>query len=58
MHILIVDDEPLARLRLQRLIDALPDYTVIGEAANGDEAIEATLRLDPDIVLTDIRMPR
>lgn len=57
MHILIVDDEPLARQRLQRLIEALPDYTVVGEAANGDEAIEATLRLDPDIVLTDIRMP-
>lgn len=57
MHILIVDDEPLARVRLRRLIEAIPNYSVVGEASSGDEAIESTLRLDPDVVLTDIRMP-
>jgi len=57
MHIIIVDDEPLARMRLKRLLDAQPRVTKIDEAANADQALKLTLETDPDILLMDIRMP-
>ena len=57
MKILIVDDEPLARTRLRDLLDELDEYTVIGEAGNGREALEKAETLQPDIILMDIRMP-
>jgi len=57
MKILIVDDEPLARSRLQNLLEALPDLAVIGEARNGQQALELVQRHQPDVVLLDIRMP-
>jgi two-component system response regulator AlgR len=57
MKILIADDEPLARERLNHLIKEInPDYQLI-EAANGLEAIEQVNDEEPDIVLMDIRMP-
>lgn len=56
-RILIADDEPLARDRLRRLAEALPGYSVCGEAADGDGALRAVAELEPDIVLLDIRMP-
>ncbi|PIE83109.1 MAG: DNA-binding response regulator [Candidatus Contendobacter odensis] len=57
MHILIVDDEPLARDRLRTLLDRLADYQVCGEASDGLEALRLTQILHPDIVLLDIEMP-
>ncbi|NJD32932.1 MAG: response regulator transcription factor [Gammaproteobacteria bacterium] len=57
MRALIVDDEPPARERLRSLLGELDDVTVAGEAANGREALEMCARLDPDVVLLDIRMP-
>ena len=57
MKVLIVDDERLARDRLNRMVNTLHDYHVVGDAANGEEAIKQTMLLDPDIVLLDIRMP-
>ena len=57
MKILIVDDEPLARNRLQSLLSELPDTQVVGEAGNGQQALEMVQELQPDIVLLDIRMP-
>lgn len=57
MQILIVDDEELARSRLQRLLEGIPHCTVIGQAQNGDEALEKIQQLDPDLVFLDIRMP-
>ena len=57
MQILIVDDEKPARDRLQRLISSLEGYQVVGEAQNGEEALQQTERLQPDIILMDIRMP-
>jgi two-component system response regulator AlgR len=56
MRIVIVDDEPLARERLRRLIAEFPGYEVIGEADNGDSALELIERERPDVVLLDIRM--
>lgn len=57
MRVLIVDDEKLARDRLRELLSDIGDYTVIGEAMNGNEAVEKTMELNPDILLMDIRMP-
>jgi two-component system response regulator AlgR len=57
MRALIVDDEPPARERLRRLLGEIDDVTVAGEAANGREALEMCVRLEPDVVLLDIRMP-
>lgn len=57
MNILIVDDEPLARDRLKRMITALPGYTVVGFAGNGQEAVDMAQSAKPDIVFMDVRMP-
>ncbi len=57
MRVLIVDDEKLARDRLRELLSDIGGYDVIGEAMNGNEAVEKTAELNPDILLMDIRMP-
>jgi two-component system LytT family response regulator len=54
---LIVDDEAPARQRLQRLLAAMPEIEIVGEAANGLEAIERVGELKPDLLLLDIQMP-
>ncbi len=56
MRILIVDDERNARNRLQIMLEEL-DVEVVGEAANGVEALEMTRTLKPDLLLLDINMP-
>lgn len=57
MKILIVDDEKPARDRLRQLIDDAGRYEVVGEAGNGEQAIEMAAKAHPDVVLLDIRMP-
>ena len=57
MRVLIVDDEPLARDRLVRLVEEVDGFYSVGEAANGHEAVEKTNELHPDVVLMDVRMP-
>ena len=57
MEILIVDDEPLARQRLVRMIEKLGEHNIVAEAENADEALAAIDEHDPDIVLLDVRMP-
>ena len=57
MKTLIVDDEPLARRELRRLLAAFPRVEVVGEAANVDEARERIEALAPDVVFLDIQMP-
>jgi two-component system, LytTR family, response regulator len=54
---LIVDDEPLARTRLQRLLRARADVEVVGSAATADEAVEKITELAPDLIFLDIQMP-
>ena len=56
-RVLVVDDEAPARTRLRRLLDELPGWEVVGEAAHGREALRLAQQLHPDIVLLDIRMP-
>ncbi len=57
MKVLIVDDESLARARLRSIVADLADCEPVGEAANGREALQLSARLEPDVVLLDIRMP-
>jgi two-component system, LytTR family, response regulator AlgR len=57
MRVLIVDDEPPARERLKRLLEEIDGCELAGEANNGTEAIALAVRLAPDVVLMDIRMP-
>jgi DNA-binding NarL/FixJ family response regulator len=55
--VLIADDQALVRYGLRLIVDAQPDLTVVGEAANGAEAVERAGQLRPNVVLMDIRMP-
>jgi two-component system, LytTR family, response regulator len=55
---LIVDDEPLARKRVRRLLHEAPDLTVIGEAASGEEALRVIHERAPQVVFLDVQMPR
>ncbi|NUP73279.1 MAG: response regulator transcription factor [Sinomonas sp.] len=57
IRILIADDQALIRAGFRALLDAEPDMEVVGEAGTGAEAVAATRRLAPDVVLMDIRMP-
>ncbi|KAA9130847.1 response regulator transcription factor [Marinihelvus fidelis] len=57
LKILVVDDEQPARSRLKRMLADLPGWTVVGESASGDAALEDIRRLEPDAVLLDISMP-
>jgi DNA-binding NarL/FixJ family response regulator len=56
-RILLADDQELMRMGFRMVIDSQPDLEVIGEAANGREAIDSTRRLAPDVILMDVRMP-
>lgn len=56
-RVLVVDDESLVRRILKQILSSYQDLELVGEAANGDEAIAAVARLQPDIVVMDIRMP-
>lgn len=57
LRLLIVDDDALVRAGLRAVLGSEPDIEVVGEAGDGNEAIEQAAALSPDLVLMDIRMP-
>jgi DNA-binding NarL/FixJ family response regulator len=57
IRVVVADDQSLVRGGFRMIIDAQPDLEVVGEAADGQEAVAATAELAPDVVLMDIRMP-
>jgi DNA-binding NarL/FixJ family response regulator len=57
-RVLVVDDDPLVRSALGLMLGGQPDIEVVGEAADGQEGLQLTAKLRPDVVLMDIRMPR
>ncbi|GAA2598542.1 response regulator transcription factor [Winogradskya consettensis] len=57
IKVLIADDQAMVRQGFGALLAAQPDILVVGDAADGEQAVTETRRLDPDVVLMDIRMP-
>ena len=57
IKILVADDHTIVRIGLTALLSTQKDIAVVGEAKNGDEAVDKALRLNPDIVVIDLIMP-
>ena len=57
IRVLVADDQPLVRGGFRMILDERPDLELIGEAADGEEAIRLASELDPDVILMDVRMP-
>jgi DNA-binding NarL/FixJ family response regulator len=58
IRLIVVDDHPVVRDGLRGMFAGAADFEVVGEAGDGAEAVELAARLLPDVVLTDLRMPR
>jgi DNA-binding NarL/FixJ family response regulator len=56
IHVLLVDDQPLARAGLKLILSPLDGFEIVGECADGAEAISAVAGLHPDVVVMDVRM--
>lgn len=57
INVVITDDQGMVRAGFRSLLDSEPGLRVVGEASDGEQAVEVVRRLDPDVVLMDIRMP-
>jgi len=57
IHVLIADDHAIVRQGIRQYLESAEDITVVGEAANGNQAVEMVERLKPDVLLLDINMP-
>ena len=57
IHLLIIDDHEMVREGLKAMLSAEPDFTIVGDAANADEAFALIERNHPDVILLDVRLP-
>ena len=57
VRVLLVDDQALIRAGFRMILDAEEDIEVVGECADGTQAVDSARRLEPDVILMDIRMP-
>jgi DNA-binding NarL/FixJ family response regulator len=57
IKVVLADDQAMVRAGFRMILDCQPDITVVGEAENGEQAVDAATRLAPDLVLMDIQMP-
>ena len=57
LRVVVADDQALVRVGFCGIIAATPGFTVVGEAGNGEQAVEAAQRTRPDVILMDVRMP-
>src|SRR5262245_63147509 len=58
LRVVIVDDEEPARLALRQDLDSFDDVEIVGECANGFEAVKAVTESSPDLLLLDVQMPK
>ncbi len=58
IRIIVADDHPVVRFGVKNMLNNDPDFEVVGEAEDGDQAVTETLELEPDVLLLDLAMPR
>jgi len=58
IRIVLADDHPVVRIGVRNMLGEKDGFDVVGEASDGDEAVAQTLKLEPDILLLDVQMPR
>lgn len=58
IRIIVADDHPVVRFGVKNMLNNDPDFEVVGEAEDGDQAVTQTIELEPDVLLLDLAMPR
>ena len=58
IHVLLCDDHDVVRMGIKAALRGFPDFSVVGEARDGEEAVREATRLKPDLVVMDVRMPK
>ena len=58
IHVLLADDHDVVRMGLKTALRGFPEFSVVGEARDGEEAVKEAIRLKPDLAVLDVRMPK